>query len=61
MCQRKAGRVFTSAFALTHEVKAKAAPNLENRKWLNFQGKIDRKSKVSKLSDVENVEIVEAV
>ena len=36
-------------------------PNLENRKWLNFQDKIDRKSKVSKLSDVENVEAVEAV
>jgi hypothetical protein len=48
MCKRKARRVFTSAFALTHEVKAKAAPNLENRKWLNFQDKIDRKLKVSK-------------
>jgi len=53
--------VFTTSFALTHEVKARGAPNLENRKWLNLQGKIDRKSEVSKLSDVENVEIVEAV
>jgi hypothetical protein len=52
--------VFTIAFALTHEVKAKAAPNLQNRKWLNFQEEIEWKSKVSKLSDVESVETVEA-
>jgi len=44
----------------THEVKAKAAPNLQNRKWLNFQAKIERKSKVSKVNDVETVETVEA-
>jgi hypothetical protein len=43
----------------THEVKAKAAPNLQNRKSLNCQEKIDRKSKVSKLNDVETVETVE--
>jgi hypothetical protein len=50
---------FATAFALAPEVKAKAAPNLQNRKWLNFQDKIDRKSKVSKLNDVETVETVE--
>jgi len=53
------GEIFTAAFALTQEVKAKAAPNSQNRKWLNFQDKIDRKSKVSKLNDVETVETVE--
>jgi hypothetical protein len=41
-------------------IKARPAPNLQNRKWLNFQDKIDRKSKVSKLNDVETVETVEA-
>lgn len=40
--------------------QAKAAPNSQNRKSLNFQDKIDRKSKVSKPSDVETVETVEA-
>ena len=50
---------FTTAFALTHVAKAKAAPNLQGRKCLNFQDKIDRKSKVSKLNDVETVETVE--
>jgi hypothetical protein len=30
-------------------VKAKAAPNLQNRKWLNFQDKIEWKPEVSKL------------
>lgn len=54
-------KVFTNAVALTYEPKAIAAPNLQNRKWLNFQDKIDRKSKVSKLSDVETVEAVEGV
>jgi hypothetical protein len=44
----------------TSGIKASPAPNLQNRKSLNFQGKIKRKSKVSKLSDVENVETVEA-
>jgi hypothetical protein len=51
--------VFTAAFAFTHVVKAKAAPNFQNRKWLNFQDKIERKSKVSKRNDVETVETVE--
>jgi len=51
--------VFPTAFAFTHEVKARAAPNLQNRKWLNFQDKIDRKSKASKLNDGETVETVE--
>jgi hypothetical protein len=41
-------------------IKARPAPNLQNRKLLNFQEKIERKSKVSKLSAVESVEIVEA-
>ena len=40
-------------------VKAKAAPNLQNRKSLNFQEKTERKSKMSKPSDVETVETVE--
>lgn len=40
--------------------QAKAAPKSQNRKSLNFQDKIDRKSKVSKPSDVETVETVEA-
>lgn len=53
--------VFTTAFAFTHEVKARSAPNLGNRKWLNFQDKIDGKSEVSKPSDVETVETVEVV
>ena len=53
-------RFFTTAFALTHEVKAKAAPNSQNRKSLSFQEKIEWKSKVSKLNDVETVETVEA-
>ena len=44
----------------TSGIKARPAPNLQNRKSLSFQEKIERKSKVSKLSDVENVETVEA-
>jgi len=45
----KSERRLATAFALAHEVKARAAPNLQNRKWLNFQDKIERKPEVSKL------------
>lgn len=55
----KSEKRFATAFALTHEVKARATPNLQNRKLLNFQDKFDGKSKVSKLEDVETVETVE--
>jgi hypothetical protein len=44
----------------THGIRARPAPNLQDRKSLNLQEKIKWKSKVSKLSDVENVETVEA-
>ena len=45
---------------LTHAVMARPPPNLPDRKSLNFQEKIEQKSKVSKLSNVEIVETVEA-
>src|ERR1700758_4115225 len=57
-CWQKARRTLRY-FGRTDEVKAKAAPNLQTRKWLNFQEKIDRKSKVSKVDGVETVETVE--
>jgi hypothetical protein len=41
---------------LTHAVRARPPPNLQDRKSLNFQEKIEQKSKVSKPSDVETVE-----
>jgi len=60
MCQRKASRDLEQCLSATYGIKARPAPNRQNRKSLNFQEKIERKSKVSKLSDVESVEIVEA-
>jgi hypothetical protein len=60
MCQRKANRDLEHCLSATYGINARPAPNLQNRKSLNFQEKIERKSKVSKPSDVENVETVEA-
>jgi hypothetical protein len=59
MCQRKVCPDLEHCLSPTCGIKARPAPNLQNRKSLNFQEKIERKSKVSKLSDVENVETVE--
>ena len=60
MCQRKTSPGLEHCLSATYGIRARPAPNLQDRKWLNFQDKIDRKSKVSKLDDVETVETVEA-
>jgi hypothetical protein len=61
MCQRKACPDLEHCLSATYAIRARPAPNLQNRKSLNFQEKIERKSKVSKPSDVESVETVEDV
>jgi hypothetical protein len=59
MCQRKACPDLEHCLSATYGIRARPAPNLQDRKSLNFQEKIERKSKVSKLNDVETVETVE--
>ena len=61
MCQRKACPDLEHCVSATYGIKARPAPNLQDRKSLNFQEKIEQKSKMSKLRDVETVEIVEGV
>jgi len=61
MCQRKACPDLEHCVSATYAIRARPAPNLQDRKSLNFQAKIEQKSKVSKLRDVETVEIVEGV
>ena len=60
MCERKRAQSLERCLSATSGMKARPAPNLQNRKSLNFQEKIEWKSKVSKLGDVETVETVEA-
>lgn len=48
MCQRKANRDLEHCLSATYGVRARPAPNLQNPKSLNFQEKIERKSKMSK-------------
>jgi hypothetical protein len=59
MWQRRRAQSLEHCLSAICGIKARPAPNLQNRKSLNFQEKIDWKSKVSKLSDVETVETVE--
>jgi hypothetical protein len=61
MCQRKACPDLEHRVSATYEIRARPAPNSQNRKSLNFQEKVEQKSKVSKLRDVETVETVEGV
>jgi hypothetical protein len=61
MCQRKACPDLEHCVSAAYAIRARRAPNVQDRKSLNFQEKIEQKSKVSKLRDVETVEIVEGV
>ena len=51
-------KVLNTALRYTWD-KARTAPNVQNRKSLNFQDKIDGKSKVSKPIGVETAETAE--
>src|SRR5260370_26572977 len=57
MGQRKRAQSLEHCLSATCRIKARPAPNLQNRKSLNFQDKIDRKSKVSKLRRAAIVKI----
>src|ERR1700745_601403 len=57
--KRKASPDLEHCLSATYGIRARPAPNSQNRKSLNSQEKIEQKSKVSKPSDVETVETVE--